>query len=633
MCGINGIVKFGVGGRLDTEKCLKIVNAMNSAMVHRGKDGHGTYADPQNMCFFGHRRLSIVDHSARSNQPMMSDDGRYVLVFVGEIYNYRELSAQLQKTGVIFKTSGDTEVLLQALILWGGAAFSKLRGMFACAFWDVQEQRLILARDHMGVKSLYWSQIEVDGEPSLIFASEIKGLMGSGIVPLVMSKPGRDLFLRHGSIAAPFTILQDVHALMPGTVLEICEGTITTETFWDVADITTQSEEVGLDEAPSLVRSRLDEVFDLYQSTDCDAGVFLSGGIDSTVVAASLQQRSTTPIYTFSLGFEGSGKLIDEAGDAEATARLLGTRHQMIRINQSIFSDSLDDFIASIDQPSVDGLNTFFISRLTSQAVRVGFTGLGGDELFCGYPFFGQAARMQKMSQKPWSKKMLDILAWGHKKSWVVRSGAYRLSLDCVRYWPASGAQLYAQYRSLPNSDQFQVTPSSITELRDGGSQVYEKIIKIFETEPDILNAVSKAELAWYAANTLLRDTDAAAMYSTLEVRVPFLDHKLIEDVVSLHGSLKYNFGQKGNKPLLVQACRDLIPDHVLNNPKRGFEMPVGKWLAQHFNQKIGADYRSAWAQFVLMRWCQKYGVADLEGAGTMKVCELPINMRKTENR
>ncbi|MGL4597787.1 MAG: asparagine synthase (glutamine-hydrolyzing), partial [Bacteroidia bacterium] len=384
MCGISGIFEFAQQTDFTSQ-----VKAMNAALAHRGPDNDGLFSDAG--ITLGHRRLSIIDLSAAGNQPMYAADGRYVLVFNGEIYNYRELKNELPD--VHFKTGSDTEVLLMAWTRWGAACLDKLNGMFAFALWDKQERKLHLVRDRLGIKPVYIFK----DKKQVAFASEIRGLMASRLFVPTLNAAALGDYLRYQTVHAPATIVQGVTMLMPGHRLEIDETGVQEMCWWKLPDAKNEATE-NYDTIKKNVRDLLRAAVERRLVADVPFGAFLSGGIDSSAVVGLMREVSTTTVNTFSVTFDDSE--FSEAVYARLIAKKFDTKHHEIKLRPADFLNDLPNALLAMDHPSGDGPNTYIVSKATKQAgITMALSGLGGDELFAGYAIFKQAYSLQ---QKKW---------------------------------------------------------------------------------------------------------------------------------------------------------------------------------------------------------------------------------------
>jgi asparagine synthase (glutamine-hydrolysing) len=559
----------------------------------------------------GNTRLAIIDTSAAGHQPMHDPETGNWITYNGETYNFKELRREL---GGEWASNTDTEVVLRAYRRWGADAFRRLRGMFALAIWDNQRKRLILARDPLGIKPLYYYA----AKDQLIFASELRALLASGLVPRRLSAAGLDSYLANGSVAAPLTIIDGVRQLLPGHYLESVE-------FKEIEFAVPRSDEVPdcRDEAVARLRAGLEESVRAHLVSDVPLGVFLSGGMDSSALVALMSRISEQRPKTFSVVFDEA--TFTEAPFSRAVAARFQTDHTEITLNEDRLLSILPEALAAIDQPTMDGINTFVVSQAVKNAgITVALSGLGGDELFAGYPSFRRALKLHSLSRT--ARRVL------------------RAALSVVR----NGSVQRHKFRQLMNSegtpaDVYRISRQLFSNELGRPRSAAPTITPGWGRHPvDVVNEISRLELSGYMSNTLLRDTDAMSMAHSLEVRVPFVDTRLVDYVLSLPGAWKLNHGTKGPKPLLADALADLLPRDFLARPKMGFTLPFERWLQQNLRTEVSSVLEDAsmlsvpalnsaavqklwrnflqkpravgwsrpWSLYVLAKWCEINRVA-----------------------
>ena len=525
------------------------------ALRNRGPDDQGQWQQPvASGCLqLLHSRLAIQDLTPAGHQPMRSRDQRFVIVFNGEIYNAPELRAELQRGGVCFRSHSDTEVLLEGFARWGVGLFPRLNGIFSLAIWDGSRQELTLARDRFGVKPLVWWR----GCGGWAVASELSVLRAAGLPARPrLDRQALEQFWQWGAVQAPRTLVAGVESLPPGHwarwQAQQPADQWQLQRFTSLPAVTYTPADLSYGEAVEAVASALARAVGRQMLADVPVGAFLSGGLDSAALVALMAAGSTTPVRTFSLGFaqqDLSRGVVDERSLAACTARHLGTEHRELVLTRSDVLDGLADFCDAIDQPSVDGLNTFLVARAArAEGLTVAVSGLGGDELFAGYPVFQRAWRFQMetgagaawFGALPW--RLLQRLGWEHQ-----------------RFAHGTVAAL-AAHRRLQRGHE----PAGVELLPQ-------------EMELDGVAQLSRLELRGYMANTLLRDTDAVTMHHGLELRVPFLDNDLVDLLLRLPSAYKVIPGR--TKPLLLDAMASLLPVVIQQAPKRGFELPLASWL------------------------------------------------------
>jgi asparagine synthase (glutamine-hydrolysing) len=583
MCGIAGAIFWnsdaGHGGR-DAS-----VARMVRALEHRGPDGEGLVrcATPDHLgaaaptVILGHRRLSIIDLSDRASQPMASPRGPIWLTYNGEIYNYREIRRELESCGRVFRTSSDTEVILQGYEEWGGAVVERLRGMFAFALWDGAVQRLWLARDRLGIKPLYVYR----GQGYLVFASEVQALLASGLVPRTLDCTALDQFLAYQSVPEPRTLVRDVRMLAPGHIVRVsADGREVARRYWDLLDSAASTLTMPVEESRRRVRELLEESTALHLVSDVPVGVFLSGGIDSGAIAALVRQAGVIP-RTFSVAF--SGTEYDESPYARAMAKALGTDHTEISLGEADVLAQIPDALASVDHPSGDGTNTFVISRAVREAgLKVALSGLGGDEFFGGYPSFRRLRRVAAFAR-----------AWRHSPVLMRRvagrairrlGGSSVASVKTAAVLESDGTlpQTYPILRQLfQEAQRIDLLGEEIVALSRHQGDPYVYLLQRTidrEAELDLMSLVSYAEARTYMHDVLLRDTDQMSMCRGLEVRVPLLDHRLVEHLMRMPEAAK-TAAQGPPKPLLTGSLERALPPFCVDRPKRGFVLPLDIWM------------------------------------------------------
>ena len=540
---------------------------MSAALRHRGPDDEGVWTDVSGRAGFGNRRLAIIDLSAAGHQPMVDGAGTVALTFNGCIYNYADLRRELAASGYSFRGHSDTEVILALYLRDGAEMCRQLRGMFALAVWDGRSQTLVLARDRFGIKPLYYAVR--DGR--WVFASEIKALLASGLVQPRAKPAALAAFLRLGSVPGPMTAFEEVYELPPATVAVVDERGVALRRYWEIPAPGATAPDA--DTAVRELQDRLADAVRCHLVSDVPLGVFLSGGVDSGAIVAMMREAGHGQIRTFSITFPESA--LDEGPDAARVAARYGTDHTAREVRGSDVAAELDHVIAALDQPTVDGLNTYYVSRLTRESgVIVALSGLGGDELFGGYRSFQQVPR---------------LLAWQHA---AARLGPARPALAAalgvlpgprsakLREGLAAPPTIQAAYltvRGLFSGDEIS-TLLAPGPLRDAGRELdaARAVGALAPALPDDpVAATAMLELRAYMHNQLLRDTDVMSMAHSLEVRVPFLDHPLVEFAAGLPAPLRTN----GHPPkrLLRRALADRLPP--TETAKRGFAFPMDEWV------------------------------------------------------
>jgi asparagine synthase (glutamine-hydrolysing) len=597
MCGICGVI-----GSERPELAEEITRRMMGALRHRGPDEDGIFVAPS--AALGMRRLSIIDLPG-GHQPVFNETGNVAVVFNGEIYNFRELRKALEGRGHAFRTQSDTEAIVHAYEEWGEECLRRLCGMFAFAIWDARScgttgdaarrARIFLARDRVGIKPLYYGVAE-DG--AFLFSSEVRSLIASGRLQPRVSPEALESFLTFGSVAEPSTLIQGIFSVPPGHSIAFSADAPpakpSPKPYWVYSDAVLQSEgpkPKNLRDAAKLLRPLLEEVVRGHLIADVPLGVFLSSGLDSTSLVA-LGSRFQSDLHTFTVVFPE--QRFSEAKLARETAKHFNTRHQEILLTPEALLSQLDDAVKSLDQPSMDGLNTYFVSRAArASGLKVALSGLGSDEIFGGYSTFESTPRAAFVAGLGrWIPAPFRRLTAG---------AAVRIAAgEAVR----KAAAAWRSPRDFPHAYFFTrllFTPSRVRRLlapyfdSDDYSDSRENPwrARMRETtrqaaQLDSFTSVSCFELQSYMVNTLLRDTDAVSMANSLEVRVPFLDHRLVEFVGRLPKSAKYT--PDVPKSLLVEALSDLLPEDIVGQAKRTFTLPWDVWLRGQLGVRLSQD-------------------------------------------
>ncbi|MBP7261030.1 MAG: asparagine synthase (glutamine-hydrolyzing) [Bacteroidia bacterium] len=561
MCGINGILSFK-GSQLDKTSLVKL---MNTAIAHRGPDDEGIYTEAA--ISLGHRRLSIIDTSNAGHQPMSSSDGRYTIVFNGEIYNYIQLKKDLSSY-YDFRTLSDTEVILAGFIKYGPNVVKHLQGIFAFAIWDTVEQKLFLTRDHLGVKPVYYSTTN----EAFIFSSEIKGILATQLFKPKVDQVSLVDFFRYQRVHAPRTILQNVHVLEPGTYVEI-DGKQIKENRYFTLQHTKANSDITRHSAAKEVRSLLEKSMEQQMVADVEVGAFLSGGIDSTVVVGLMSKISSQRINTFSITF--SQKDFDESTYSSLVARKFNTNHRAIQLHPHDLLEALPDALKALDHPSADGINTYLISKKTrEQGIKVALSGLGGDEIFCGYPVYSAVYKLKQMES--------FFLLFPSSFYTGLFQGAYQLTSKNYFLKLAEsfkGGENYIDNFLLLSRQTY--LDHQIEDLLKDVNLKFNSLQGVSSSfrngnQDNILSLTSYFEMNTYMTDTLLRDADQMSMVHGLEVRVPFLDLNLVSYVMGLPDHVKKG---KYAKNLLIESTKDILPEEVYNRSKKGFVFPWKYWM------------------------------------------------------
>lgn len=580
MCGICGAIGF--------RNAFSLVQRMSWAMVHRGPDNDGFIND--GYIALGIRRLKIIDLNT-GDQPIYNEDRTVGVVCNGEIYNFRELYRELQALGHQFSTCSDTEVIVHAYEEWSADCLKHLRGMFALAIYDRRHidnrqtsGRLLLARDRLGIKPLYLWQ----NGAQLMFASEVRALLSSGKIPKKLSTGGLFTYLAFGSVQEPLTMIDGVNSLAPASWLQIEFGNeqldVTQGVYWRPP--------LNGDDIPSLeeVRSWLTDAVRSHLISDVTLGAFLSGGLDSASIVALGSQELGEAMRTFTLSFDNWEA--DERELAEKTAQRWHTNHQCRVINQKEFSADLPQAISGMDQPTVDGINTWYVSREAKRSgLKVALSGIGGDELFAGYPSFRQVPRLKRLPRM--GRWIANLPVWGFDSSWIPGSVDSRGKLVAFLvndmpvehpYFAVRGLFPQPTIRKLLQPSVYEYLQVEGNPLRQWRENVAAQ--QQIASNYDAIGEISWLELSQYMRSTLLRDTDMMSMAHSLEVRVPLVDHVLVDKILPIRGKNKLQGGK--SKPLLVGALKNLLPPELTTNTKHTFTFPFEVWLREGLSQEMG---------------------------------------------
>lgn len=603
MCGICGI--YSQKGNI--KELETFVGRMNNSQRHRGPDDGGVFVDEKNGLVLGHRRLSILDVSSAGHQPMSYagksekrkvKSDKFLIVFNGEIYNFKELRKDLEEKGYEFKTKTDTEVILALYAEYGEESFSMLRGMFAFVLWDEEKKKLFLVRDRYGIKPLYYAKSDF----GVVFASTVGAIKVSEMINLTENKDAKIYFLTFGSIPGPYTTFNEIKSVKPGYFLEISNppaggGKIGI----DAANAMTVKENKYYDSslpffkktndlreiAVKKIRGILEESVRLHLISDAPLGVFLSGGLDSSVLAALSAKMRKTRIMT--LGIDFKEKEFSEAKYRTEVVSRIKSDHKETIVSKDDFNKEIGNIFSFMDQPSIDGVNTYFVSRAAKQiGLKTVLSGIGSDEIFMGYHYF-RVVKFIRLAQKLSPKFIFSLLPkkgkWG-RLQWLKEKHPF---------------YSYIALRGI-------FSPLEITEiLKINEKEVWAAVRKLLDILPK-KNELKKLsapdlqsyfDLSFYMQNQLLKDTDFMSMAHSLEIRVPFLDHILVEYLSSLPAEMKLS--GKYPKQLLIDAVSDILPRSVRERSKMGFTFPFQKWfsdLSLVNSYKLSVTDKDHWSRY-----------------------------------
>jgi len=596
MCGIAGIFT----SKAPDQQRTAAVQAMQRALQHRGPDDAGIWGSATTGTVLAHTRLSIIDLSAAGHQPMHSPDGRFHLTFNGEIYNFREQRTELEKSGVMFRTQSDSEVLLELFSRRGESCLRDLRGMFAFALWDEREQRGYLARDGFGIKPVYWTE----QDRALIFASELRALMAGEWVKRKVDATALAHYFETGSVPEPLSLIEGVRTLEAGSLIEWTTSNSTSRKWWQIRfDPDSTASPV---ETIERVRAALLDSVEHHFVSDVPVGVFLSGGIDSTALLALAKASGRDNIRTFSIGVDDAA--LDESSAASRTAAHFQTLHEESRLDALRGRELFGTFLGALDQPSIDGFNTYCVSALAHEkGMKVVLSGLGGDELFAGYPSFDRVPHLLKQTRMlgPFRRATGWALERFAPQPALRRLGGAMQGDDTLREVYKAFRGVFSRGDALRLAAHF--TGSEPAVRTDDLSNPAD--------QPTKRDDISALELSRYMRNQLLKDSDVMSMVHGLELRVPLVDKCLFETLSRVPASLRLRQGKK----LLLEAVPE-VPPWVAGAPKRGFLFPYRQWLdtpdwkpafdkALHGLPVRSENWYQRWSVFVFDQWRKLHGI------------------------
>ncbi len=585
MCGFAGFIDLA---RSTPEAdLLARAEGMAAQLYRRGPDGDGVWADASAGLAMGHRRLAILDLSPAGHQPMVSADGRYVIAYNGEVYNFPELRAELEAGGVAFRGSCDTEVVVEAIAAWGlEAALGRMIGMFVLALWDKAERILCLARDRLGIKPLYWGRC---GD-HFLFASEIKALRAHPAWTATVDRDALAAYLRFGYVPAPRSIYAGIAKLEPGTFLTLRDGDeAEIRRYWDLREITLSARARQRDMDDCEATERLDgllrDAVKGRMAADVPLGAFLSGGVDSSTVTALMQAQSSHPVKTFSIGFSESA--FDESSEAAAVARHLGTDHTELIVSPADARAVIPHLPDIYDEPFADSsqIPTYLVSRLARGQVSVALSGDGGDEIFAGY-------NRHRLAAGPWPRLERVPLALRRLASSSLRGlppalwdFLFSLSPKRLRH-VLTGDRMHKLATVLAGADGADLYGRLVSQWSDPESLVVEGAREreriwddpgLMRDLPELMARMRYMDTVGYLPGDILTKLDRASMAVSLETRVPLIDHRVVEFATGLPPHMLIR-GQRG-KWLLRQVLHRYVPEELVTRPKTGFGVPLDSWL------------------------------------------------------
>ncbi len=592
MCGVVAVYAYNThSAPIDSSSVLQARDRMQS----RGPDGAGLWMTQDQRVALAHRRLSIIDLSENGSQPMMSADGMHCISFNGEIYNYRELRCELEQQGRQFRSDSDTEVLLHLYAVVGREMLHKLRGMFAFVIWDASRREVFAARDPMGIKPLYYA----DTGGSLWLASQVKALRDLPAIDVRPDPAGYAGFFLWGSVPEPYTTFRGIRALPAGcSLVQGSDTALRIQRYFDLPSEISQAcarPLLRVEEAREWLRAAVLDSVKHHLIADVPVAVFLSSGIDSCALAALACEGSSLPPRSFTLGFEEfRGTSADEVPLAEKLAARLGMPHTTAWVKREQFQAASAALFEAMDQPTIDGVNVYFVAQQAARhGLKVALSGLGGDELFAGYPSFQDLPRMVR-----WLRPAANLPALGR---WFRQSSeAFLASRTSPKYaglleygGTLAGAYLLRRGMFMPWELPRVMDPESARE----GLESLHTLAKLNQTIPKDTSsqrAISALELSWYMRNQLLRDADWAGMAHSLEIRLPLVDITLLRAWATI--AARYPGLNKGD---LAAAPANALPPAIISRPKTGFSVPVRDWIGLGH---IGERGLRGWARHVAQR-------------------------------
>ncbi|MCK4789496.1 MAG: asparagine synthase (glutamine-hydrolyzing) [Desulfobacteraceae bacterium] len=581
MCGICGII------RTDKQVSAESIESMKKVLVHRGPDDEGTYISEVRMpdrlisVGLGHRRLSIIDLSSNARQPLSNEDGQIWLTYNGEVYNYAELREELVGLGHVFKTRTDSEVIIHAYEQWGTSCLERFNGMFAFGLWDVRRRRMFLARDRLGIKPLYYFR----DANSFIFASELKAILQIEDVPRELNRQSLSDYFSWKYIPAPKTIFKNIEKLLPGHFLMLTENGLNCQRYWDIRDSSSEIHTASQEQYHEQICESLSSSVNSRLISDVPLGVFLSGGFDSSSITAMTSQLSSKPIPTFTIGFD-SHEYTSEFKYANIMSEAYSTEHHERILNTDKLVDLLDSLVWFADEPFADSsmIPTYLVSQLAKENVTVALSGDGADECFGGYPRkYMFAKRYSKYLRIPrFLSTILEkcsAMFLGSAISVMPETDRKRRFLKLNDMLKVDGLMRVLCLNHIMDTD---------LKKRVLHREIQQDISLLPVGLPaqcqrscgNLLGDLLILDIENYLANDILTKMDRMSMANSLEVRVPFLDHNLVELAVSIPANMKIH--AKTTKYILKGALHDILPGEILNRKKQGFGIPLRFWMKEN---------------------------------------------------
>lgn len=601
MCGITGVFAFNEIGRFN----LPNISLATETLEHRGPDFQKVFVG--DFVALGHRRLSIIDLNPQSNQPMSAEDGRYQLVFNGEIYNYKNLRQELSSKGVQFETESDTEVLMQLLIHEGKDALNKLNGFFAFAFYDQQKEEMLVARDRYGIKPLYY----LEDEDRFIFASELKAILKFGIEKTIDTN-SLYTYLQLNYLPAPMSMIKGVKKLLPGKYAIVKKKSVEINSYYELKNTFQKPFQGSYKDAQVQLKELMEKAVERRLVADVPLGTFLSGGIDSSIIS-SIASKRVEGLHTFSIGYKGNS-FFDETEYANAVAKHIGSKHQVFSLSFDDLYSYLPELLKSFSEPFADSsaLPVYALSQLTKENVTVALSGDGADELFAGYNKHSALYRLWHPGAK---EKMVSAL----RPIWNIlpksRNNPFgNISRQLKKFADASQLDIQSQYWLLASLQSARKATDLLSNavLEDVDFEAFDlwKDQLLSTLSSKSINQSLQLDQELVLQGDMLQKVDLMSMQHALEVRVPFLDHELVAFANSLPEEFKVNGKRK--KMILQDTFRDILPEKIYNRPKHGFEVPLLDWLRKDLKQ----DIENKWLD---KERIEKLDVFDWDGIQALK--------------
>ncbi|MEM7359212.1 MAG: asparagine synthase (glutamine-hydrolyzing) [Pseudomonadota bacterium] len=592
MCGIAG----AVSNQIDAQALRQQVQTMQDALRHRGPDDRGFATSPDYAASLAHTRLSVIDLSPTGHQPMQSGDERYTITYNGEIYNYKELREQLEQRGEHFTGSSDTEVILRLYQLEGADFLQRLRGMYALFIWDNKQHCGFAARDPLGIKPFYyWAN-----KYSLAFASEIRALLKTELFDARLNPAGLSSYLTRGTCSEPDTLVEDIKQLPAGHTLLWENGQCTLNSFSNI-DFTPSK--MDHDAAIRLTRSALEDSVKAHFVADVPVGIFLSGGIDSTALLALARLVTDQTINTYSIAFEDPAW--NEGDIAKRVAAHFDTNHTELVMTAAQAKSLFNDYLEAVDQPSIDGFNTYCVAKLAHEyGEKVVLSGLGGDEMFAGYKSFTLLPKMTRWSR--WASKIGPLPGTVFTGLAKLSGSKYSGRLNRISDFLSDPGSLLAAHQSLRGIFSNREAEALCKKISGAQGINNSSEQTIGNSEMSIANQISELELSTYMRNQLLRDSDVMSMAWGLELRVPLVDFQLLQTIAPIPAEIRLQPGKR----LLVESVPEL-PDWVVNRPKQGFRFPFDEWFNEEMESLPIHSQIPHWIS--LTPWYRRWAISVLE--------------------